>query len=426
MRSDRPSLRRSLLEILRSLGPGLITGASDDDPSGIGTYSQVGAQFGFAMLWTTVFSYPLMVSIQEISARIGRVTGVGIAANLRRHYPRRVMFCLVIAILVANIINLGADIGAMGAACTLLVPWPIEVFVLGFGLLSFVLQIFVPYTRYVRYLKWLTLALFAYVATTFVVHVPWPDVAIRTLHPEIHWSTSYVTALVAVLGTTISPYLFVWQASQEVEEVACNPGEEPLRQDPTQARKQLRRIRIDTLSGMAVSNLVAFAIMLTTAVTLRSAGRTDISSAAQAASALEPLAGKLAELLFSLGIVGTGLLAVPVLAGSAAYGVAEALRLKSSLEAKPEKAKAFYAVIAAATLIGLALNFVGADPIRALYWAAVINGVIAAPIMVVIMHMGSSTKVMGKFVLPRTLKLFGWSATSVMFAAAMGLFATLF
>lgn len=412
--------------LIRSLGPGLITGASDDDPSGIATYSQVGAQFGYGMLWTMLFSFPLMAAIQEVCARIGRVTGFGIAGNIRRYYSQWLVFGVVGLVLVANIINLGADIGAMAAAANLLLPARVEIYVMIFGFLSLALQVFVPYTHYVKYLKWLTMALFSYVATALIVKVPWLEVLIRTVRPAVTLNAGYLTALVAVLGTTISPYLFVWQASQEVEEVKTNPDDLPLKQSPKQAREQLGRIRVDTLTGMAASNAVAFFIILTTAATLHAGGQTEITSAEQAAKALEPLAGRLATWLFAAGIIGTGLLAVPVLAGSAAYGVGEAFRWKPSLEKKPHQAKAFYGVIAAATITGLALNFMHFDPIKALFWAAVVNGVVAVPLMVVIMLMGSNSRVMGRFVLPRVLKIFGWLATGVMLAAACGLFVSLF
>lgn len=412
--------------LIRSLGPGLITGASDDDPSGIATYSQVGAQFGYGMLWTMLFSFPLMAAIQEVCARIGRVTGFGIAGNIRRYYSQWLVFGVVGLVLVANIINLGADIGAMAAAANLLLPARVEIYVMIFGFLSLALQVFVPYTHYVKYLKWLTMALFSYVATALIVKVPWLEVLIRTVRPAVTLNAGYLTALVAVLGTTISPYLFVWQASQEVEEVKTNPDDLPLKQSPKQAREQLGRIRVDTLTGMAASNAVAFFIILTTAATLHASGQTEITSAEQAAKALEPLAGRLATWLFAAGIIGTGLLAVPVLAGSAAYGVGEAFRWKPSLEKKPHQAKAFYGVIAAATITGLALNFMHFDPIKALFWAAVVNGVVAVPLMVVIMLMGSNSRVMGRFVLPRVLKIFGWLATGVMLAAACGLFVSLF
>lgn len=411
--------------LLQKLGPGLITGASDDDPSGIATYSQVGAQFGYGMLWTMLFSYPLMAAIQEISARIGRVTGAGIAGNMRRHYPRALLLSMVSLLVVANTFNLGADIGAMGVALTLLIPGRTESYVVILGAASLLLQVLVPYTKYVHYLKWSTLALFSYVAVVFVVHVPWGEAIRATLLPSFSRQAGYFTALIAVLGTTISPYLFFWQASQEVEEVQANPADKPLKQAPQQAPAQLERIRIDTYIGMAFSNVIAFFIMLTTAVTLHAHGQSDIETATQAAQALEPLAGRFTFLLFTAGIIGTGLLAVPVLAGSAAYAVGEALNWHASLERKPQEAKRFYGAIAAATLIGLSLALRHYNPIKALFWAAVLNGVVSVPLMVVMMLMTANPKVMGKFTLPWPLKVVGWIATTVMAVASTGLFATL-
>lgn len=408
--------------LFRKLGPGLVTGASDDDPSGIGTYSQVGAQFGYGMLWTMVLSYPLMVAIQEISARIGRVTGVGIAANLRKSYPKPLLYGVLFIVSVANIFNLGADIGAMGAATQLVLPGKISLFIGVFGVGSLVGVLLVPYSTYSKYLKWLTASLFAYVGVVFFAHVSWSAVIRATLLPHIELTRGYLTALIAVLGTTISPYLFFWQAAQEVEEVRNNHGEKPLKRAPSQAREQLGRIRMDTYLGMAFSNLMAFFIILTTAATLHAQGITEISTSAQAAKALEPLAGHFAFLLFVCGIVGTGLLAVPVLAASACYGIGEACRWKTSLERKPRQAIRFYAAITAATLIGLALNFMHIDPVKALFWAAILNGVVAAPLMAVIMIMASSKKVMAQFVIPLPLRTMGWLATAVMTCACIGVF----
>jgi len=410
--------------IFKQLGPGLVTGASDDDPSGIGTYSQVGARFGYGMLWTMLLSYPLMAAIQEISARIGRVTGGGLAANLRRYYPKWILYSVLTLMSLANIFNLGADLGAMAAAASLLLPGDSRIYIVVFGVVSVLAELFIPYSEYAKYLKWLTLSLFAYVGTAFFVHVSWFEIAYAVVVPKFEVTREYLTALIAVLGTTISPYLFFWQASQEVEEVACNPGEEALKQAPRQARSQLGRIRLDTYVGMALSNVVAFFIILTTAATLHAHGIHEISSSAQAALALKPLAGRYAFLLFVCGIVGTGLLAVPVLAGSAAYGIGEARRWRVGLERKPQEAVRFYGAIVAATLVGGALNFYGIDPIKALFWAAVLNGMVAAPLMVVIMIMASSKKVMGKFVIPRYLRLMGWIATGVMVCVCLGVFAT--
>jgi NRAMP (natural resistance-associated macrophage protein)-like metal ion transporter len=407
------------------LGPGLITGASDDDPSGIATYSQAGAKFGFGMLWVALFSYPLMCVIQEISARIGRVTGRGIAANVRRHFPAPILYAMVSLLLFANIFNLGADIGAMGAAAKLFLPGPFWAYVLLLGSVSLVLQIEVPYTKYVPYLKWLTLALFAYIATAIVVGQPkWA--ALRAVFwPSISLKGGYLTALIAVLGTTISPYLFFWQASEEAEDVGVKAQDRALKHAPAQAPVQFRRIRFDTYVGMALSNVVAFFIMLTAAVTLHTHGILDIDTADQAAKALEPLAGKFAFLLFATGIIGTGMLAVPVLAGSAAYALGEAFGWPASLEKKPRQAVKFYATIAVATVIGLILNFVHLNPIQALFWSAVLNGVVAVPVMVLMMLLTTKKKVMGEFTLPAYLRVGGWIATAVMFLASLGMFLTL-
>jgi NRAMP (natural resistance-associated macrophage protein)-like metal ion transporter len=420
-RSDLVSKCRRALAVL---GPGLVTGASDDDPSGIATYSQVGAQFGYGMLWTMLFSYPLMSAIQEISARVGRVTGCGISANLRRCYPRWLLRSAVALVLIANIFNLGADIGAMGAAAQLLLPARTWFYILLFGIASLLLQILVPYSSYVKYLKWLTLSLFAYVATAFFVRISWGQVLHATLLPQLSWSKDYLTGLIAVLGTTISPYLFFWQASQEVEEVNNNRGEKALKRAPRQAPAQLGRIRKDTYLGMALSNIVAFFIILTTAATLHAHGQTTVATAAQAAEALTPLAGPWAAGLFVCGIIGTGMLAIPVLAGSAAYAMGESVKWPASLEKKPKQAAGFYLTIAAATSAGIGLNFLHVDPIRALFWAAVLNGMLAAPLMAVIMHMASSQKVMDKFTIPLYLRVVGWIATAVMFGVSVGVFAT--
>jgi NRAMP (natural resistance-associated macrophage protein)-like metal ion transporter len=409
---------------LQKLGPGLITGASDDDPSGIATYSQTGAQFGYGMTWLMLFSYPLMIVIQEICARIGRVTGIGIAGNMRKHYPRPLLYAIVALLCLANVFNLGADLGAMGAAGQMLLGGPILPYIVGFAALSLVLQIYIRYTTYVKYLKWLTLALFAYVVTAFVAHVDWREAARSMFLPSLQFNAKYFTTLTAVLGTTISPYLFFWQASEEAEDVRNNLQEHALKRAPWEAEEQFARIRVDTYAGMGLSNAVALFIILTTAATLHAAGVRDVDTAAQAAKALEPLAGRFAFVLFAIGIIGTGLLAVPVLAGSAAYGVAETFRWHASLESRPSKAKQFYGVLAVATIVGLALNFIGLNPIRALFWSAVINGVVSVPLMVVTMRMAANRKVMGEFTLPPYLRVMGWVATAVMLAASVGLFSS--
>jgi NRAMP (natural resistance-associated macrophage protein)-like metal ion transporter len=410
--------------LLSKLGPGLITGASDDDPSGIATYSQVGAQFGYSLLWTMLISYPLMAAIQEICGRIGRVTGCGLAANLRKNYPRPLLFFVLLLMSAANVFNLGADIGAMGSSAALLVPGSATGFTVLFGVVSLLTILFIPYTTYAKYLKWLTISLFAYFGVAFLVHVSWSDVVRATVIPRIAFSRESFIALIAVLGTTISPYLFFWQASQEAEEVRNNRGEKALKRAPAQAREQLQRIHADTLVGMAFSNIVAFFIILTAAATLHTHGITNISSCAQAASALEPIAGRFAGVLFVCGIVGTGLLAVPVLAASVAYGIGEGCNWKTSLERKPSEAPRFYAAIALATLIGLLLNFLHIDPVKALVWAAALNGLVAAPLMVVIMFMASSSKVMGKFKVPAYLLWTGWLATATMGCVCAGVFLT--
>ena len=409
----------------RKLGPGLITGAADDDPSGIAAYSQAGAQFGFNMLWTVLLTFPLMVAIQIVSARIGRVSGHGLAGNIRRHYPRWLLYCVVILLLVANTINIAADVAAMGEAAKLLVGGTASLYALLFGLISLGLQIFVPYTRYVPVLKWLTLALLAYVAVLFTVSIPWTQVIAGTFWPSISWKTEYLTTMVAVFGTTISPYLFFWQASQEIEEQQATPGALPLIRAPRQARANFRRIKVDTWIGMGFSNLVAFFIMLTTALTLHGNGITDIQTSAQAASALKPIAGDFAFALFSLGIIGTGFLAIPVLAGSAAYAMAGAFRWHSGLELAPSRAKGFYSIIALSTAIGIAMGFTPLDPIKSLYWSAVINGVIAVPIMAVMMLMASNREVMGQFVVSPRLSRLGWVSTGMMAVAVIAMFATL-
>ncbi|MGI4791034.1 MAG: NRAMP family divalent metal transporter [Janthinobacterium lividum] len=410
--------------LLQSLGPGLITGASDDDPSGIATYSQVGAQFGYGLLWTMLFSYPLMTAIQEIAAQIGRVTGRGIAGNLRRHYAPFWLYSMVGLVLIANIINLGADIGAMGDAVNLLVGGPALLYAALFAVVSVALEVLLSYDKYAHVLKWMTLALFAYIATGFVVHVPWGHALKATIVPSWSWKSDYITSIVAVLGTTISPYLFFWQAESEVEIERAHPVEWPLLRDPKTAPSQLHRIRVDTYTGMAFSNLVAYFIILTAAATLWATGHTNIQTSTEAAAALGPIAGPYARLLFALGIVGTGLLALPVLAGSAAYAVGEALRWPVGLNRHVLQARGFYGVIAGATVLGLALNFVHIDPIKALYWSAVINGVVAGPIMISMMFMASNGRIMGRFTLNVRQKWFGWAATAVMLLSAAGLFAT--
>ena len=400
--------------VVEKLGPGLITGAADDDPSGIATYSQAGAQFGYNLLWTLFLTFPLMVGIQVVSARIGRVSGYGLAGNIRRYYSPVTLYAVVGLLLAANTVNLGADLVAMADSVTLLVGGPERAYIVGIGALCVVLQVFTSYHRYIRVLKWLTLSLFAYVGAVFAVKVPWTDALRATIAPSLSFNADYVTTVVAVLGTTISPYLFFWQASQECEDLRTVRADKPLRNHPQQALRQLRRIKLDTIIGMAFSNLIAFFIMLTTAATLHAHGITDINSSAQAAEALRPLAGRFAFILFSMGIIGTGLLAVPVLAGASAFALAESFRWRRGLDLTPLRGIRFYGVIAVSTLIGVGLGFTGVDPIKALYWAAVINGVSSVPIMFMMMRMVANPVIMGKFVVSRRLLVLGWLATAVM------------
>ncbi|HXS54085.1 MAG TPA: divalent metal cation transporter [Usitatibacter sp.] len=411
--------------LLKRLGPGLITGAADDDPSGIATYSQAGAQYGFGLLWSVLLTTPLMIGIQIVSARIGRVTGHGLAANIRDHYPPWMLHIVVGLLLFANTINIAADLGAMGNALQLIVGGVSEIYIVFFALLSLVLQIFVPFPRYAPILKWMTLSLLAYVATVFAVEVRWNEATLAVLFPKPQFRSDYVATLVAVLGTTISPYLFFWQASQEVEEQRATPGHEPLREAPEQAAHHLDRIKVDTWIGMLFSNGIALCIMLTAASTLHVQGITSIDTAEQAAKALRPVAGDFAFLVFAAGIVGTGLLAVPVLAGSAAYAVAESFRWPIGLGLPLLEARGFYGILAAATLIGVAVDFTSIDPIKALIWSAVVNGVIAVPIMVVMMLLAVKPDVMGSFVVKRRLLVLGWISTAVMAAAVVAMIATL-
>ena len=418
-----PEDRSPDVPLLKKLGPGLITGAADDDPSGIATYSQAGAQYGYGMLWSVLFTTPLMIGIQIVSARIGRVTGHGLAANIREHFPRKLLFFIVSLLLVANTINIAADLGAMGNALELLIGGSSEIYVVLFALVSLVLQVFIPFPRYSPILKWLTLALFAYVGTVLVVHVPLEDALRGALLPHLSFNRDYAALLVAVLGTTISPYLFFWQASQEVEEQRATLGQEPLREAPDQARANFRRIKFDTYIGMTFSNLIAFCIMLTTAATLHAAGITDIQTSGQAAEALRPLAGDFAFLMFAVGIIGTGMLAIPVLAGSAAYAVAESARWPIGLGLPLAEARGFYAILVLATVLGVAIDFSGLDPMKALVWSAIVNGVISVPIMVVMMLLAAKPAVMGEFVIRRKLKVLGWLATLVMATAVIAMFA---
>lgn len=421
MRDSAHASKTSAPSLLKRLGPGLITGAADDDPSGIATYSQAGAQFGFALLWTVFLTTPFMIAIQLVSARIGRVTGKGLAANVMRLAPRWAVLALVSMLVVANTFNIAADIAAMAEALGLVIGGLQHEHALIFAAGSTLLQIFLPYRRYSPVLKFLTLALFAYVATAFSVQIPWSTALLAAVWPKANVSADYFLMVVAVLGTTISPYLFFWQASQEVEEMNQGKRDKPLRDVPSGGNPELARIRADTISGMLLSNGIAFFIILTTASVLNANGVTKINSATEAAEALRPLAGDFTFALFALGIIGTGLLAIPVLAGSAAYGVAEIFGWHATLEAKPEKAVGFYTIIAAATIIGFGLGFTGIDSIHMLVWSAVLNGIVAVPIMTMMMLIVSSRAIMGHFRARSWLIALGWLGTALMALAVLAL-----
>jgi len=418
---SKPTLRSRLhsVALLKQFGPGLITGAADDDPSGIATYSQGGAQFGFNLLWTLLLTFPLMAAIQMVCALIGRVTGRGLAYNMGQVMPRPLVLSLVALLFIANTINVGADLAAMGEAAKLVTGLNQHAFTIFFAFLSLGLQLFIPYRRYARFLMVLTFSLYAYVAVLFLLPLDWKAIGAGMigLHPNL--TDDAATTIVAIFGTTISPYLFFWQSSQEVEEVDQNAAEHPLIDQPREGPEAISRIRIDTIAGMAISNLIALAIMIATAATLHAHGVTDINTAGQAANALRPIAGDFAFALFSIGIIGTGLLAIPVLAGSAGYAVAEAAGWKSGLDNMPWQARGFYAVIGAAVLLGLGIDYSGLDPIKALYWSAVLNGVIAVPMMAALMFVASSRRKMGEFRAGWVLGGLGWLCTAIMAAAAI-------
>jgi NRAMP (natural resistance-associated macrophage protein)-like metal ion transporter len=411
---------RSLIGRFRQLGPGLITGAADDDPSGIATYSQAGAQFGFGMLWTVVFTLPLMAAIQIVSARIGYVTGHGLAWNIKRSFPRPVLLGVVGLLVVANTLNIAADFAAMAEALALIAGGSTQVYAITFGLASLLLQVFLRYHTYVRWLKWLTLTLLSYVGVVFLVHIDLLEVLRQVVQPRFAWNKDTLLMIVAVFGTTISPYLFFWQAAQEMEDRREGPGEPHTRRE---VRRHLRRIKWDTHIGMTFSNAIAFFIILSTAATLNAAGITHIDTSAQAAQALRPIAGDRAFLLFALGIIGTGMLAVPVLAGSAAYAVAEAAGWEGSLSLRLEKGegRAFYGVIAASMLGGVALCFTRTSAVQELFWSAVLNGVVAVPIMVVMMLLASRGGAMAGHPIGRSLRWLGWAATAVMALAVLAM-----
>jgi NRAMP (natural resistance-associated macrophage protein)-like metal ion transporter len=420
--SDDTLLKRLQEHPLARVGPGLITGVADDDPSGIATYSQAGAQFGLNLLWTMPLAFPLMAAVQSTCARIGRVTGKGLAANIKAAFPPIVLRGVVLLLLVANTLNIAADVAAMGETAELVTGVDRHLMTVVFVLVTVLLQVFVPYHRYVYFLKWLTLSLLAYVAVLFTVHVPWDQVVLRTFWPNLTLNADTATVITGVFGTTISPYLFFWQASEEIEDMQKEAGSEPLLRDERAAPRELRRIAWDSWSGMFYSDIVACFIILATAVTLHAGGVTDIQTAAQAAGALRPLAGDFAYLLFALGILGVGFIGVPVLAGSAAYAVCEAMNWKWGLERKAKDARGFYGVISFSVLMSLVIQYSPFSPMKALFWSAVINGVVAVPLMVVIILLASSPSVMGKFTASRPIVALCWTATAVMGAAAMWMF----
>jgi Mn2+/Fe2+ NRAMP family transporter len=421
--SDVPARQRKL-DWRKVVGPGLITGASDDDPSGIATYSQTGAQFGFALSWTMVVTLPLMSAVQMISARVGRVTGRGLAGNIVRHYPSWVANSLVVLLLIANTINIGADLGAMADATAMVTGLPGPVFLLVYAIFCATAEVVLRYKAYAKVLKWLTLALLSYIVTLFLAHIPWDEALMGLAVPQISWDSETLMMVVAILGTTISPYLFFWQASQEAEEVDGADEALPLKCDPKEGRVELKRIGLDTFIGMAASNTVAIAIIFTCAATLNAHDVINIRTSADAAAALKPFAGEYAAVIFAIGIVGTGLLAVPVLAGSAAYAIGEARHWRVGLDCRPKRAKAFYGTIVLATAIGAAMNFTPIDPIRALLVSAMINGIVAVPVMAIMMLVSTRKSIMQVFTVNGPLLWFGWLATAVMGLAVTAMIVT--
>src|SRR5689334_1163735 len=403
------------------LGPGLITGAADDDPSGISTYSVTGAAFGYAPLWTALFSFPLMSAVQMMCGRLGMVTGRGLAGVLRRNYPRWILWSACALLIVANVFNIGADLGGMAEASKMMTGVNSLIWTPIFATLITSLLFWTSYRWIVRVFKRLTLVLFAYVITAFLVHPDWKLVFYSTVIPHIEWSSKYLATFVGILGTTISPYLFFWQASQEVEEER-KLGRTTVGERKGATTKELQRSRRDVITGMFFSNLVMYFIILTTAATLHAQGHTDIATAQQAAEALRPLAGNGAYLLFTVGLIGTGMLGIPVLAGAAAYAVAEAAAWRGTLEDRPPLSKKFYAVVGAAMLLGLALNYLGIDAVKMLFWSAVLNGVLAPPLIVIVVLLTSSKKIMGPHVNSTILKILGWATAAIMAAAAIAMF----
>ena len=415
---------RGIGRFFADLGPGLITGAADDDPSGISTYSVTGAAFGYAPLWTALFSFPLMAAVQVMCARLGMVTGRGLASNLRRNYPRGILWGACALLVIANVVNIGADLGGMAEATSMVTGIGHVIWTPIYAALVVSLLFWTSYRLLAKVFKWLTLVLFAYIIAAFLAHPDWRAVLHSTFVPHIKWSSIYLAALVGILGTTISPYLFFWQASQEVEEDR-KMGRRTIREREGATNKELRKSKTDVLTGMLFSNLVMYFIILTTAATLHAHGKTSIETAQQAAEALKPVAGNGAYLLFTLGLIGTGMLGVPVLAGAAAYAIAEARVWRGTFEDKPPLAKKFYAVVAVSMLLGLSLNYAGIHAVKMLFLAAVLNGILAPPLIVLVVLLTSSKKVMGHRANSPVLKWLGWAAAAIMAAAAIGMFATM-
>jgi len=418
---------KKLKKLLKRVGPGFITGAADDDPAGIATYSQSGAQFGYHQLWTAPFSVPFMIAVQEMCGRIGLVTGKGLAGVMRHHYPKWLLYLSVGLLVFANTINIGANLGAMAASTKLLIDLPFYVLLVGFTVAVLALQIFVPYEKYASYLKFLTFSLFAYVVTVFIVKQNWTEIFISTFTPSVKVNSEVVMNIVAILGTTISPYLFFWQASEEVEEEVEHKKLKMMGQGiPRVYKSDIKDLRIDTVLGMLFSNIVMFFIMVTSASTLHKNGIFSVTTADQAASALKPVAGDFAFLVFALGIIGTGLLAVPVLAGSGSYAVSEIFGWKEGLYRKFHNARKFYGVIIAATLIGFIVNLTPIKPFQMLYYSAVVNGMIAPIILVLILFVANNKKIMGKYTNSKISNTLGIIITIFMFLSALFLLPYLF
>ncbi len=409
-----------------TLGPGLTTGASDDDPSGIATYSQTGAQYGFQLLWLSAFTFPLMAVVQEMCARIGLVTGRGLAGNIRVMFPRRILYMCSILLFAANAFNIGADLGAMAQGTRLIFPhWNYAMIVIGFTILMLGLQIFTPYERYAKYLKWLALLLFTYILSAVLAHIHWSDVLRHAVVPSVHFSKDQLLLICAILGTTISPYLFFWQTSQEIETQIVQ-GKTTIAMRKGATKEEVRSMRVDVWSGMLLSNVVMFFIIAACGAVLFSKGITNISSSAQAAEALRPFAGNATYFLFATGIIGTGMLAIPVLAGSSSYAITESLRRQGSLSKDLKQAYAFYGVIIISMLVGLGMNFIGLNPIRALIYSAVANGAVAPIVLVLILRISNNPKIMGEWVNGKMTRLIGWITVVLMSISGVAAIVTLF